>query len=102
MKKCNGHTGVAQMFVALPVDTCHQLSPQLSSLLQTRMANHDEDISVVASSCTSLKPLCNGDYYSIIQEKSKSMLPINWSVIHYIYIIVTVTRSYDIAVLMTG
>ena len=73
-------TGMCRVFVVLPVNVvCNDLSPQLSSLLQTRMADYNEEISVVISSCDPLKTLCN-NHPSIVQEKSASSLPLNWSV----------------------
>ena len=83
MKDCTG-----RVFVILPVHVVsNNLSPQLSTLLQTRMADYNVDISVVISSCDPLKTSCDplkcNDHSSIVQEKCNSLLPLNWSV-HFI------------------
>ena len=68
------------MFVPLPVHVvCNHLSPQLSSLLHTRMADYSEDVTRVISSCDPLKTL-HTDHSCIIQENCNSSLPLNWSV----------------------
>ena len=72
------NTGMSRLFVTLPTHLCSDLSPQISLSLQTRMANYEEDISVLLSSHQSLKTLC--DDYSSIVEKSRSTVPVNWSV----------------------
>lgn len=78
MKPYTDATEMCRVFVALPVNiVCNQLSPQLSSLLHTRMADYNEHISLVLSSCDPLRILCN-NHSSIVEEKSNSMLPINW------------------------
>lgn len=78
--QCNDPTGMCRVFITLPIDVVsNELSPQLSSLLHTRMADYDEHISLVLSSCDPLKRLCS-DHSSIVKEKSNSMLPVNWSV----------------------
>ena len=70
----------SRLFVVLPLDMFHHMSVHLSSLLQTRMADYEDDISTVLSTCHPLKSLCD-DHSSIVQEKSSSSrLPLNWSV----------------------
>ena len=78
MKLC---AETCKVFVALPVHVvCNDLSPQLSSLLHTRMADYDGDISTAISSSDPLKRL----YNDTVQEQFNNSLPLNWSAYHTI------------------
>ena len=68
---------MTRVFVTLPADVVStQLSPQLQSLLHTRMADYNE-CTTLLSSCDALNTLYR-DHSNIVEEKCNSTIPVNW------------------------